>query len=170
MYAIRSYYVGFGDDLKIVSSSETWNRFGFAALLELRHELSLLDAKVPLEHKKYTQQGMIKRVLHERMQKALVAKYKVTYAKNKYGDHIVTNENGVKYKVFLRDFENETGYSNSKDSALNKLGTTKHRITSYNVCYTKLLRGGSQIITTGYAETNMSKIQFESKSQRLVVV
>ncbi len=129
---ITLYFIGFGDDLKIVSSSETWNRFGFAALLELRHELSLLDAKVPLEHKKYTQQGMIKRVLHERMQKALVAKYKVTYAKNKYGDHIVTNENGVKYKVFLRDFENETGYSNSKDSALNKLGTTKHIMFVFN--------------------------------------
>ena len=32
----------------------------------------------------------------------------------------------------MRDFENETGYSNSKDSALNKLGTTKHIMFVFN--------------------------------------
>jgi SNF2 family DNA or RNA helicase len=38
----------------------------------------------------------------------------------------LTNEYGATYKIFLRDFEAETGYSNSWDSRLNKLGTTKH--------------------------------------------
>jgi SNF2 family DNA or RNA helicase len=69
---------------------------------------------------------MIKRVMLERRQKADKAKYRIKWASNIYGDHVLTNENGVKYKIFLRDFENETGYSDSMDSRLNRLGTTKH--------------------------------------------
>jgi hypothetical protein len=65
-------------------------------------------------------------VLTERRQKADKAEYRIKWAGNIYGDHILTNERGVKYKVFLRDFENETSYSDSMDAKLNKLGTTKH--------------------------------------------
>ncbi len=114
------------DAITVCNSTGEWNRFSYAALLQYQHEIHLLDEKEHLEHKKYSRQGMIKRVMAERMQKALAANYRVEYADNIYGDHWVTNENGVKYKVFLRDFENETGYSNSRDAALNKLGTTKH--------------------------------------------
>ncbi len=103
-----------------------WDRYSFACLLQYENELSLLDAKEPTEHKKYSRQGMINRVLEERRQKAAKADYRIQWADNIYGDHILSNENGVKYKIFLRDFENETGYSNSPDSKLNKLGTTKH--------------------------------------------
>lgn len=67
---------------------------------------------------------MINRVLKERRQKADKATYRIQWADNIYGDHVLTNEKGVKYKVFLRDFDRETGYSNSLDSQLNKLGTT----------------------------------------------
>jgi len=116
----------FEEKVFVENSLEQWNRYSYAALLQFNHELHLLDSKDHLEHKKYSRPGMIKRVLQERMQKALVANYRIEYANNIYGDHIVTNENGVKYKVFLRDFENETGYSNSRDAAINKLGTTKH--------------------------------------------
>ena len=108
------------------SNTESWNRFSYACLLQMHHELGLLGAKDTLEHKKYTREGMIKRVLKERQQKALSARYRIKWAGNIYGDHIVTNERGIKYKVFLRDFKNETGYSDSQDSAVNKLGTTKH--------------------------------------------
>ena len=41
-------------------------------------------------------------------------------------------EQGTSYKVFLRDFEAETGYSDSWDSRLNKLGTTKHIMFAFN--------------------------------------
>ena len=84
-----------------------------------------------MEHKKYSRQGMIKRVLTERRQKADKAEYRIRWADNIYGDHVLTNENGVKYKVFLRDFENETGYSDSMDARLNKLGTTKHIMLAF---------------------------------------
>jgi len=108
-----------------------WDSNIYACLLQVQYEMQFLDAKLPPEHKKYTRAGMIKRVLAERRQKAEVANYHVKWAANIYGDHILTNENGVKYRIFLRDFENETGYSDSMDSRLNKLGTTKHIMFAY---------------------------------------
>jgi len=109
-----------------------WNRYSYACLLQYEQELSLLDPKEKIEHKKYTRQGMIKRVLDERRQKAEKASYRVRWANNIYGDHVLTNEQGVHYKVLLRDFEAETGYSDSWDSRLNKLGTTKHIMFAFN--------------------------------------
>ncbi|HUH17984.1 DEAD/DEAH box helicase [Albibacterium sp.] len=121
-----------GDSILIGHSLEEWNRYTYAALLQFQHELVLLDNASHLEHIKYSREGMMKRVLQERRQKAFAAKYRVDWADNIYGDHSVTNENGIKYKVFLRDFENETGYSNSRDAAINKLGTTKHIMYVFN--------------------------------------
>ena len=109
-----------------------WDRFSYACLLQYEQEMSLLDTKEKINHKKYTRQGMIKRVLLERRQKAEKASYRIQWANNIYGDHILTNEYGVKYKIFLRDFEAETGYSDSWDSRLNKLGTTKHIMFAFN--------------------------------------
>ncbi len=103
-----------------------WDKNSFACLLQVESELHLLDPKEHVEHKRYSRKGMIKRVLEERRQKADKAEYHIKWADNIYGDHILTNEKGIKYKVFLRDFDNETGYSDSMDSKLNKLGTTKH--------------------------------------------
>lgn len=103
-----------------------WDKYTYACLLQVETEAQLLNPKEHVEHKKYTRQGMIKRVLTERRQKADKAEYRIRWADNIYGDHILTNEKGVKYKVFLRDFDNETGYSDSMDARLNKLGTTKH--------------------------------------------
>ena len=103
-----------------------WDQYSYACLLQYEEELSFLDPKTKSEHKKYTRKGMIKRVLDERRQKADKASYRIKWADNIYGDHILTNEQGVEYKVFLRDFDAETGYSDSWDSKLNKLGTTKH--------------------------------------------
>ena len=109
-----------------------WDEKSYACLLQLESELQLLDPKERLEHKQYTREGMINRVLKERRGKAETAKYRIKWASNIYGDHALTNENGVKYKIFLRDFENETGYSDSADSRLNKLGTTKHIMFAFN--------------------------------------
>jgi ERCC4-related helicase len=120
------------EEIEISNSLGEWNRYSYAALQQFYHELKLLDGKEHLEHMQYSREGMIKRVMGERMQKATKAQYRVKYARNIYGDHIVTNENGKKYKVFLRDFENETGYSSSRDSAVNKLGTTKHIMYVFN--------------------------------------
>ncbi|MDR2026159.1 MAG: DEAD/DEAH box helicase [Prevotellaceae bacterium] len=102
-----------------------WTRYSYACLLAYADELNQLNGKIP-DHRKYSREGMMKRVLDERRQKAAKAKYSIKWAKNIYGDHTLINDAGVRYKIFLRDFKNETGYSNSADAKLNKLGTTKH--------------------------------------------
>ncbi len=109
----------------IYPHNEVWDKNSYACLLEMQHSFRIENDN-SIAHKKYTREGMIRRVMFERQQKAVHADYKIKWADNIYGDHILTNERGIKYKIFLRDFENETGYSNSKDSAVNKLGTTKH--------------------------------------------
>jgi len=82
--------------------------------------------------KKYTREGMKHRVLEERVKKAKNAKYKIEFADNIYGEHTLYNEKGVEYKITLRDFKNETGYINSHDLSVNKLGTTKHIMYTFN--------------------------------------
>jgi hypothetical protein len=108
-----------------------WDRYGYACLRGFEEELKLAP-KEKLAYKKYSRDGMIRRVLDERREKAAKANYRITWADNIYGDHIVTNESGIKYTVFLRDFENETGYSDSADGRYNKLGTTKHIMYAFN--------------------------------------
>jgi hypothetical protein len=122
----------FGLTPKVDNKPVKWDRYTYACLLQYEQELSLFDPKEKMEHKVYTRQGMINRVLGERRVKADKAQYRIRWADNIYGDHILTNEQGVKYKVFLRDFEAETGYSDSWDSRLNKLGTTKHIMFAFS--------------------------------------
>jgi SNF2 family DNA or RNA helicase len=114
-------------------SRKEWDKYSYACLLQVDSEMHLVDPKAQLVHKKYTREGMINRVLKERRIKADKAIYHIQWADNIYGDHILTNENGVKYKILLRDFVNEIGYSNSIDSRLNKLGTTKHIMHAFRV-------------------------------------
>ena len=109
-----------------------WNRYSYACLLQYEEELHILDHKERVEHKKYTRQGMIRRVLDERRAKADKAMYHIQWADNIYGNHILTNEYGDCYKVLLRDFKTETGYSDSWDAKLNKLGTTKHIMYAFS--------------------------------------
>ena len=122
----------FGLTPQVNNKPVEWDRYSYACLLQYEQELSLLGPKEKIEHKKYTRQGMIKRVLDERRQKAEKASYRIRWANNIYGDHILTNEQGIHYKIFLRDFETETGYSDSWDSKLNKLGTTKHLMFAFS--------------------------------------
>ena len=127
-----------GDDkINIIPESEGkrtgWDRYAYACLLQYEEELNLLDPKEKIDHKKYSREGMIKRVLTERRLKAEKASYRIEWANNIYGDHTVINEHGVRYKVLLRDWENETGYSNCPDAKFNKLGTTKHIMYAFRV-------------------------------------
>ncbi|MDR2785364.1 MAG: DEAD/DEAH box helicase [Treponema sp.] len=119
-----------GEDGKTISplvngKPAAWDRYTFACLMRYGEELKQPDPK-NISDKKYTRKGMIRRVLEERREKAEKASYRVEWADNIYGDHVLINEKGARYTVFLRDFENETGYSDSADAAGNKLGTTKH--------------------------------------------
>ncbi|MFQ5639471.1 MAG: DEAD/DEAH box helicase [bacterium] len=103
-----------------------WNHLALASLMQLSDDLTRLETAAKAEGKKYTRKGMIKRVMAERQEKAHNADYRIEFADNIYGEHTLTNERGVKYKITLRDFENETGYIDCMDLRTNKLGTTKH--------------------------------------------
>ncbi len=103
----------------------TWDANGIAALMQVKDELDNVSAP-SLQGKAYTREGMVKRVLNERKEKANKANYKIKFADNIYGEHILTNEKGIKYKITLRDFQTETGYIDNPDLKTNKLGTTKH--------------------------------------------
>ncbi len=104
----------------------SWDAYGIAALMLVKEELEKTEPRPSLQGQAYTREGMIKRVLAERKEKAGKANYKVAFADNIYGEHTLVNEKGVKYKVTLRDFKNKTGYINNPDCRTNKLGTTKH--------------------------------------------
>ena len=108
-----------------------WNSYNIAALMQIEEELEKTEPKPFLEGKEYTREGMMKRVLDERRAKALKAKYTIKFADNIYGEHLLTTEKGVNYKITLRDFENETGYIDNPDLKTNKLGTTKHLMFAF---------------------------------------
>ncbi len=103
-----------------------WDRYTLAALLLLQDRFENYEIATSDENRLYTREGMIKRVMDERRTKAESAEYKIKWADNLYGEHLLTNERGVQYRITLRDFENETGYVDSPDLKTNKLGTTKH--------------------------------------------
>ncbi|MEM8939567.1 MAG: DEAD/DEAH box helicase [Bacteroidota bacterium] len=113
-------------------SESGWRSAEIAALLCLYDQVSNTGAGSFPDHRKYTREGMIHRVLAERSLKASKAEFRIEWADNIYGDHWVYNQKGERYRVFLRDFESETGYSNSPDARTNKLGTTKHIIAAFH--------------------------------------
>lgn len=94
--------------------------------------INRLDMADLAEGRAYTRTGMIKRVLQERRIKAEKAEYKIKFADNIHGEHILINEVGARYKITLRDFENETGYIDNPDYRHNKLGTTKHIMFAFH--------------------------------------
>lgn len=114
---------------KIDNSFSEWNACGLTSLFVIENEFK---EKTLSEGIKYTREGMRKRVLEERLDRAKKADYKVTLANNLYGEHLLTNEKGKTYKITLRDFKNKTGYINNIDWKTNKLGTTKHIMYLFN--------------------------------------
>ena len=109
----------------------SWESVELAALLQVAEEIERTQPKVPDEGKVYTREGMMKRVLEERREKARKANYQIEFADNVYGEHTLVTEKGSRYKITLRDFENETGYINNPDLKTNKLGTTKHLLFAF---------------------------------------
>ncbi len=76
----------------------------------------------------YTREGMIKRVLEERQERANKAQYRVKLGSYKYGPHLLIDEKNITYDVTIWDFEKKQGYISNIDWQTNKLATTKHII------------------------------------------
>ncbi len=115
--------------LKIDKSYSEWNSIGLVVLYLIAEKYA---GKPLSEGKKYTREGMIQRVLEERLDRAKKANYKVVLSDNLFGEHTLINEKGKSYQVTLKDFEAKTGYINNIDWKTNKLGTTKHILYLFN--------------------------------------
>lgn len=108
-----------------------WDSDGVAALMQVIEEYERTTPREIAEGRAYTREGMIKRVMDERRERAAKAEYRIEWADNLFGEHTLYNERGVKYNITLRDFENETGYIDNPDLKTNKLGTTKHLMYAF---------------------------------------
>lgn len=80
---------------------------------------------------RYTCEGMIKRVLAERQEKAKQAQYHLELAANPFGEHLLRNEKNKTYRITFRDFAKEIGYCSCPDYQVNKLGTCKHLMFAF---------------------------------------
>ena len=116
-------------DTKSKKETEAYHVVG--CLLQLADEFRRVEPREIPAGKAYTRDGMIRRVLAERMDKALKAEYRVRFANNPYGEHVLTNEKGMRYKLTFHDVEQETGYCSCLDYRANKLGTCKHLMFAY---------------------------------------
>src|SRR5699024_4234108 len=112
--------------------SKTWCSHRIAALMQVNEVIDHPINKLPDEGKTYSREGMIKRVLKERMLKAKKASYTIRYSDNKYGEHLLINEKDMRYKITFRDFEKEEGYCSCHDYQNNKLGTCKHLMFAFD--------------------------------------
>ncbi len=110
------------------------------ALIQLMEEVHRSASEPEPIGKAYTRKGMIRRVMTERKVKAEKGDYKVALAANDYGEHELTNEKDIRYKLTFRDIEQEIGYCSCPDYRHNKLGTCKHLIHAFNYFKTKRKR------------------------------
>lgn len=117
---------------KCSCKAQGWCHHAIACAFQLIEELERTDPQNQATGKKYTRQGMVKRVLEERRLKAAAADYKIEFADNIYGEHLLYNEKGKIYKLTLRNFDTQHGYCACKDFANNKLGTCKHLMFAFN--------------------------------------
>ncbi|RMG69574.1 MAG: DEAD/DEAH box helicase [Bacteroidetes bacterium] len=104
-----------------------------AALMQYHEEVNRSESRPLSTGKAYTREGMIRRVLAEREERARKAEYRVEFADNPYGEHVLYNEKGVPYKLTFHDLPAETGYCSCPDHRTNKLGTCKHLMFAYQV-------------------------------------
>lgn len=132
----KDFKVSFDFDEKLAGDcsckSKTWCSHRIAALMQVDEIIDHPINKLPDEGKTYSREGMIKRVLKERMLKAKKAAYTIRYSDNKYGEHLLINEKDMRYKITFRDFEKEEGYCSCHDYQNNKLGTCKHLMFAFD--------------------------------------
>jgi len=102
-----------------------------ASLLHLHDDVIKDHRPIAVEGKAYSKKGMIKRVIAEREQKADKAEYKIKYASNPFGPHVLLNEKSQEYNITIRDFNKKIGHCTCPDYQNNKLGTCKHLIFAF---------------------------------------
>jgi hypothetical protein len=122
-----------GIEASTKGARETAQHHVVAALLAYHDELMRSESQPLPTGKAYTREGMMHRVLEERKERARKAEYRVEFADNPYGEHLLYNDQGVKYKLTFHDLPAETGHCSCPDHRSNKLGTCKHLMFAYQV-------------------------------------
>nr|NQU89942.1 DEAD/DEAH box helicase [Bacteroidota bacterium] len=123
----------FSGDINTICSCNSGSlcRHKVASLLQLHENITLTHDNIPETGLKYTQKGMMQRVIGERKDKARDARYTVEFSDNIFGEHILTNERGIQYKLTFRDIHRKHGYCSCPDYRTNKLGICKHLIFAF---------------------------------------
>lgn len=112
-------------------AKETEPHHLIAAMMQYHEEVNRSESRPLPTGKAYTREGMVRRVLAEREERARKAEYRVEFADNPYGEHVLYNDRGVVYKLTFHDLPAETGYCSCPDHRTNKLGTCKHLMFAY---------------------------------------
>lgn len=105
-----------------------FDAYNLAGIYLLNDSKNWKDNLEVTEGKMYSREGMIQRVLNERKIRALKLDYKIVPGDSVYGEYLLTDNQGKKYKVTIRDFGKKYAYIDNIDWKTNKLGQTKHTI------------------------------------------
>ncbi len=103
----------------------------YAAALQAYQDLNSMLQIAKKEELRYSQEGMIKRVLREREQRALEEVFHIHFADNKYGEHLLENNKGKAYHLSFYNFDKLSGYCSCPDYQTNKLATCKHLMYAF---------------------------------------
>jgi SNF2 family DNA or RNA helicase len=104
----------------------------YAAFLQTHQELSRSLRPKQDGAIKYSREGMIKRVLKERQERAKLEHYHLEFADNIYGEHLLKNAQGKTYQLSFYNFEKRLGYCSCIDYQTNKLETCKHLMFAFD--------------------------------------
>jgi len=119
-------------ELNCSCKSKEFCKHRLAVLFDLEETVQNSSGSLQPSGRQYTKEGMTKRVLEERRQKAFSEQFRLSFSANIYGEHLLRTEKDISYKLTFRDFENETGYCSCPDYQKNKLGTCKHLIYAFS--------------------------------------
>ncbi len=113
---------------------KSWDAPAIAALMAAIDLMSRQQSVTTAANKgiRYTHEGMAKRVLAERKEKAQQAHYHLELAANPFGEHLLRNEKNKAYRITFRNFAKEIGYCSCPDYQVNKLGTCKHLMFAFD--------------------------------------
>lgn len=103
----------------------------YAAALQAYQDLSSMQQVARAEQLRYSRDGMIKRVLKERQERAAQEAFTIHFADNKYGEHLLENDKGKAYRLSFYDFTAQLGYCSCPDYQTNKLSTCKHLMYAF---------------------------------------
>lgn len=109
----------------------------FASLQQTQQEMSRSFLPLNREGLKYSREGMVKRVLEEREERAKNEHFDLEFANNIYGEHILKNQQGRAYQLSFYDFGKKLGYCSCPDYQTNKLETCKHLMYAFSAFFEK---------------------------------